>query len=423
MSASTYTIPVAEPRKIAKAAVKSNGRSSALCYYGKKLDVRARPQMKYDPATKGEKVDPERLKLEFFVKGENGEEDRVFQNERVDLPFSVMFGAFSAGGNHSDTYNAEQAGHPWATIDTVATAKFGSSHKHLYTFEPLPITKSFYDEQYPDGKHGQWGMQHNEFWTWLQGRVNEIIVDLVKKRSKLGPEKDPIKIKYPEMIMNFVPTAADPLGSLLKLDKVYYKTVKPANKNEPDSVNVKVPHKAYATGTDYSKGKNACKNLILPAELECLRGDYEREGCVPVSQNITALVESDKRKRADDSDDEFDDALRADKSPAKKEIVSVSLNPAAQSFSSPEAGKKELTKRSETLRADMLKSTFVVKPSYKETPSKGFTILFTDNMVKMYPPKLDYFIVARLPYHGSDDAMTQDDDDLAAAMHDDSDSE
>ena len=421
----SYTIPRAEPKKIAKLAALTNGKSSAPSGYGKKLKVRPVQCMKYDPVAKGEKVDPERLKLQFYVEGEDGGEDRVFENERVDLPPCVLFGAFSAGGNHSDTYNAEQSSHPWATIDTVATSKFGSSHKYLYTLENLPITEKFYSEQYPNKKHGEWGMQHNEFWTWLQDEVNKIVVERVKTRSKYGMDKDPLKVPktIPQMILDFVPSSPAPLESLLKLDKVYYKTVKPANKNDLDSPNVKVPHKAYACGNDYSKGKTASKNLILPEELECLRGDYEREGSVPTAQNITALVESEKRKREEDSDDEFDDALREEKRPAKKDLVVVSLNPAAQSFASPEAGKRELTKRSETLRGDMLKSTFVVKPSYKDTPSKGFTILFTDNMVKLYPPKLDYFIVARLPDNGSSDNTTQEDDDIAAAMHADSDDE
>ena len=196
---------------------------------------------------------------------------------------------------HLHGWGAQQAAfdEPFALTETVNTSEFGSKHKYIYSFGPLPVPK-----------RDDWSGQHDDFYVKLQRKVNELIVNLVKQRVKLGKDKDPIKVTYPQMLLDLIPESADPVGTLLKLNRLFYPTVKPVNKNTEDG-HVKIGHTEYATSKDWSKSQKASQDLVLPPQLEPLRGDYEREKCVPKNQNIRAYIERKKRKR-DDSDDEYD---------------------------------------------------------------------------------------------------------------------
>ena len=177
----SYEIPERSPKQVAKGAAVQAQRIACLGHY-KNLKVRAVPMKKWSSAEKSEVPHPERVKLEFYVPpGEDGKET-VLSNRKLELPLSILFGLFGPGGNHTDTYNAEQNQNPFATNETVATSTFGSGHKYIYSFSSLPVTKEFYESKFPDKKHGEWRVQHDEFYSWLQLQVNQIIVDLVKRR-------------------------------------------------------------------------------------------------------------------------------------------------------------------------------------------------------------------------------------------------
>lgn len=400
-----YKLIETTPKKLAKAAVAQAKSTSALNRYTDEFEIRAVPLMKY--SKDGEVVHPERVKIEFYVPPKGDEPELKLSDGKFQLPLSVLFGLYGPGGNHTDTYTGgahskRLSTNPFALTETVNTSEFGSKHKYIYSFGPLPVPK-----------RDDWNGQHDDFYVKLQRKVNELIVSLVKQRVKLGKDKDPIKVTYPQMLLDLIPESADPVGTLLKLNRLFYPTVKPVNKNTEDG-HVKIGHTEYATSKDWSKSQKASQDLVLPPQLEPLRGDYEREKCVPKNQNIRAYIERKKRKR-DDSDDEYDS--EEDQKP-KMELHVVQLNPVAQT-----ATVEELTKRANTIEKHMLNNTVVARTTFKDSSTSGFTILFSETTVKFYMPAFEIMILAVLPHKDEAEADMEADDEVADALLQDSDEE
>ena len=76
---------------------------------------------------------------------------------------------------------------------------------------------------------GLWGNLGQE--EKLQEKVCLLIVDIVKKRAERG-DKDPNKFPIPQMLLDLIPDAKDPVARLKSLNRLFYPTVKDVNKKD-----------------------------------------------------------------------------------------------------------------------------------------------------------------------------------------------
>lgn len=396
------------PAKLHKIMAKQTSRIACLGndIYGD-WDIRARPLMKWTVG--GEVPHPERLQI-YFVDGKGNEIDV----SRPELPLGSLFGLFSGIGNYAPLYNAEMSKNAFATNETVAATDFKHA-KVIGTLGPLPATAKFLEDKYP-GKY-KWGTQLSPFLNKLQAKVCDLIVDIVKKRAELG-DKDPNKIPIPQMLIDLIPDAKDPVARLKSLNRLFYMTVKDVNKKEPDG-RVKIGFTEYLTSKDFRK---IPQGIVLPDALESMRDYYEEKKCIPKNINLKALSvvpPPKKRKRQSDSEDEFDE-VDAEQNPQEPEkphvkLEIVSLNPVAQS-----ATKSVLNARQKCIEDMQLSGRGgmpVVRVSYKQSSTQGFSLLFSDTTVKFYlPSNLEILVMGTLPTDSDESSGAPQDDEVADAL-------
>lgn len=395
-----------DTKKLHKIMAKQNARMNCLgnpIYEG--WDIKARPLMKWSAG--GEVPHPDSMQI-YFVDKDGKEIDA----SELELPLASLFGLYSAFGNYAPLYNKQASQNAFATNETVAATDFKQA-KLIGSLGPLPATSNYLEDKYP-GKY-QWGEQLSEFLEKLQEKVCLLIVEIVKKRAELG-DKDPNKIPIPQMLLDLIPEAKDPVARLKSLNRLFYPTVKDVNKKDPDG-RKKIGFTEYLSSKDFRK---VPQPVVLPDALEkdpMVRKYYEEKKCIPKNINIKALSimpPPKKRKRASDSEDEFDDVEAEEqpeeKTPVKLEIVS--LNPVAQS-----ATKSVLNARQKCLESIQLSGeggTAVVRASFKQSTTKGLRLFFSDTTVKFYlPDNLQILVMGTLPGNSEDSSGAPRDDEVA----------